>query len=388
VKCGIYPLNSAKKEQKQMAKTRSKRKRKKYMNAKQEKNTPTQEKEEEQQPQSELSQPGQAQPEKADHPVGKSVHLQGEEVRNILSKMSHESNTSTGLVNCYDKLEVRASSIEGNGIFATADIPSGTILEEIPFILWPRFTQLGERLYRTLKEGEDWTCEREKNNEEIRKMFGFKTPEKYYFKWFPPNQSGVQYSVIPLGFGPIYNSSNSKNNAGWNVLEKTFTFVATKDIKKGEEVCTFYGYFLCEKGDTFNVSDVFGFGLDLDRGGDNKVYLQCLRFSNNQEMQTCGKDAGFQKLNQAIGESKQRLRVRKISVIENNEEKHEFMFPDEWSLHNHFRKLKEFRYSRFKNIKFVLTHETEEQKKKNKKAPPEKKEETGTEIVITNFVNG
>ena len=370
-----------------MAKTRSKRKRRKNMNAEQEKNTLIQEENK-----------TTSQSENGGQDESKNVHLQGEEVTEILSKLDNKEKVSSGLQNCYSKLEVRSSPIEGYGVFATEDISSGDILEEIPFILWPRWTALGNRLHEALSGGnsphagdsDSWVCEREVNNEKVRQMFGFKLPEKYYFKWFPPN-SKEQYSVIPLGFGPIYNSSNSRNNAGWKVNEKTFTFMATKDIKKDEEVCTFYGYFLDEFGVTYNVSDVFGLGCDLDRDGDGKVYLQVLRFAGGEEMEMCRKDAGFQKINELLGASNQKLRLRKISVVENNEEKHEFMFPDEWTLQFHFKKLKEFRFSRFKNIKLVLTYETPEQKKRNdKKRGKEgvKLEETGTEVIITNFVNG
>ena len=234
-------------------------------------------------------------------------------------------------------------------------------------------------------------------------MFEFKHPDKYYFRWSPPNAEGVVYNVLPLGFGPIYNSSNTDNNAGWKVNKKTFSFVATRDIIKEEEVCTFYGYFLSDKSEIFNVSDVFGLGLDYNKWNDpddNQVYLRCLRFRGKEESLVRAKDTGVRRINELLGESGQRLKIRKISVVENNEEKHEFIFPQMWSMHNYYLKLKEFRFSRFKNIKLVLTYETEEQKKKNKKAvahntalaerqgdPKEVKklEEHGNEVVITNF---
>ena len=311
----------------------------------------------------------------------------------------HKEGQSQGLQNCYDKLEVRNSPIEGFGVFATADISKGVVLEEIPFILWPRYTHLGERVYETLKKGESWMSEKEIGHEDTRKMFDFKTPEKYYFKWNPPNKEDLNYNVIPLGFGPIYNSSNTDNNAGWKVNLKTFSFVATRDIKKGEEVCTFYGYFLSDTGAIFRVPEVFGLGLELNRD-NNRIYLRCLRFGSAGEAEAKSKDAGYQTINRLLGKSGQRLSLRAISVVENNEEKHQFTFPHDFSLHHHYMKLHEFRNSRFKNIKLVVSYEDEKQKKTNAEAleynlklekeqgDPEKMkkyEEHGSEVILTNF---
>ena len=51
-----------------------------------------------------------------------------------------------------------------------------------------------------------------------------------------------QESVIPLGFGCIYNHSDNPN-ADWfdHPQWKAFNFVALKDIEPGEEICTYYG---------------------------------------------------------------------------------------------------------------------------------------------------
>ena len=47
---------------------------------------------------------------------------------------------------------------------------------------------------------------------------------------------------IPLGYGCIYNHDNEPN-AKWDncELEMFFDFIAIKDIKPGEEICTYYG---------------------------------------------------------------------------------------------------------------------------------------------------
>ena len=48
--------------------------------------------------------------------------------------------------------------------------------------------------------------------------------------------------VIPSGLGMIYNHSDN-NNAAWrnHPRYKAFVFHAVKDIKAGEEICTYYG---------------------------------------------------------------------------------------------------------------------------------------------------
>ena len=48
--------------------------------------------------------------------------------------------------------------------------------------------------------------------------------------------------VLPLGYGSIYNHSDSPN-AEWRNCELPmfFDFYALKNIKKGEEICTSYG---------------------------------------------------------------------------------------------------------------------------------------------------
>lgn len=369
--------------------TQSKKKKRKNMKNEQEKDIPTQEKE----TKAEATEASPLDDQVDDHSA-KSMVAQGADVQQILAAVETDKKTSTdGLKNSYDKLEVRSSPIEGFGVFATANINKGEILEEIPFILWPRYTLLGGKIYQALRgapdNGADWICDREKHNEDILTMFGFKTPEKYYFKWHPPHQD-VHFSVIPLGFGPIYNSSNTDNNAGWQAKTKTFVFVSTRDIKKGEEICTFYGYFLSEDGSIFGVTDVLGMGIDKS-SEDGHTYLRCVRFIGPEDIQMKTNDAGYQKINSLLGQAKSNgaegLKVRRINIVENGEDKHVFDFPEKWTVHNTYLKLKEFKFSRFKNIKLLLTYEEESEKEANDKKRKNNEQivEVGEEIVITNF---
>ena len=102
-------------------------------------------------------------------------------------------------------------------------------------------------------------------------------------------------------------------------------------------------------------------------------------------------DAGYQKINSLLGEAKKSgaegLKVRRINIVENGEDKHVFDFPEKWTIHNTYLKLKEFRFSRFKNIKLLLTYEESSEKEANDKRRAKKEQvvELGEEVVITNF---
>jgi len=113
-----------------------------------------------------------------------------------------------------DKIEVRKSPKHGWGVFAKEDIKSGEILEETYFLIMP----VGPN--------------------ETSSMF-----LDYRFNY---PRVGPKHMVIPFGFACIYNHSNTPN-ATWetDVENEIFTFFTTKDIKKDEEICTYYG------GDTY-----------------------------------------------------------------------------------------------------------------------------------------
>jgi len=109
------------------------------------------------------------------------------------------------------KLEVRKSLIHGKGVFATEDIQQGELLETCPYVILP------------IKKGE------------LSDLFA-----DYRFTW--PNNTDWKYLVLPLGYGCIYNHSFD-NNAHFISNEETdmFEFYARRDIRKGEEILTYYG---------------------------------------------------------------------------------------------------------------------------------------------------
>lgn len=283
------------------------------------------------------------------------------EPKPLIGDIKRALDESTVLPNCYKKMEVRNSPLEGYGVFATDIIKGGEILEEVPCIIWPRVTTAAEKFYHVLKD-ENFISKDEEHREEVRHMFGFKHPTKYYFKWFPPNVEGKeenQYQCLPLGFGPIYNSANGLNNASWDVKEKTFVFKSLLDIYPGEEIFTYYGYMVSEGGATFNIDEVFGFGLEyaaLDGDGQIGILLRNLRFMNDQDRDKRLREEGPQKLMECLRNSLGRVKLKRISVLDGGEEKHPFDFPPSFNLHFTFRKLKEFKETRFKVIKFIFTY--------------------------------
>jgi hypothetical protein len=251
------------------------------------------------------------------------------------------------LHNC-GRLEVRQSEIEGWGVFALEDIKAGEILEEIPFVLFPRSTGLGKAVYEFLHK-EQWASEAETNIETLRKNLKFKDPEKYYFKWSPPEPiidgRRAEWTVLPLGFGPIYNTCNTDNNAGWKIEDDLFIFVAEKDIKKDEEIKTFYGYFVAEEGSIFNVSEVFHMGLEKK---DGKAKCKVLRYAAKEHFEIVNQHEGYKELLQ--------LALKGAELVEIKTGQYDFTFPDNYPLSFYYKKLQEFKTSRFPTTEITLRY--------------------------------
>lgn len=110
-------------------------------------------------------------------------------------------------------IEVRKSPVHGYGVFAKQNLPADIILEETPFISVP-------------------------NGIAADYVFAFPrggTP--------PEEAEGIpKEHVLPFGYACIYNHSDTPN-ASWStkVKEKLFVFFTLREIKKDEEIRTFYG---------------------------------------------------------------------------------------------------------------------------------------------------
>jgi hypothetical protein len=250
------------------------------------------------------------------------------------------------------KIEVRQSPIEGYGVFAKEKIEKGEILEESPFILFPFYTLLSKHLFDTLKSN-GAIHPKEKYITNLAKNLGFKDPEDYYFKWMPkyqPTGEEIVYTVIPLGFGPIYNTSNSTNNAEWKIEEKTFVFTASKDIEKDEEICTFYGYFLDEEGTKFECDDVFNIGFDYF---DGKVSFKSVRFGSLPSYQSSINDPFFIEIQKLLKNTSKAIYLTKLSALsQDGVVQSEIKIPKIVSLKDLFNKLKEIKLSSLQFIQF------------------------------------
>jgi SET domain-containing protein len=104
------------------------------------------------------------------------------------------------------------TTARGRGVFATAFIPAGTLLEEAPVIIVPP-----EQL------------------ESIKNTILF----EYFFQW---KVDGREACAICLGNGSLYNHSSTQPNARYVRLysELKIRFVALRDIRQGEEILTNY----------------------------------------------------------------------------------------------------------------------------------------------------
>lgn len=109
-----------------------------------------------------------------------------------------------------NKVVVKDSPIHGRGVFATENIKAGEVIEECHHVL---LSESFPFVNQNLKE--------------------------YVFAWpkFLPT-----HSTVVLGFGSIYNHSNTPN-ADWetDIERNLFVFNSRKDIAAGEEICTSYG---------------------------------------------------------------------------------------------------------------------------------------------------
>lgn len=110
-------------------------------------------------------------------------------------------------------IELRKSAIHGYGVFATENIPANTILEELPFITVP------DNVAR------DYVFIYPRGGTPLSETIGI-TP----------------VHALPLGYGCIYNHSDDAN-ASWrtDTINKLFVFFTLSDIKKNDEIRTYYG---------------------------------------------------------------------------------------------------------------------------------------------------
>lgn len=108
------------------------------------------------------------------------------------------------------KLKIKTTKSSGRGVFANIKIEKGEIIEISPLIIIPFF--------------------------DLKKLN--KTIISYYWYFFTKKEC-----AIGLGLSSLYNHSDD-NNSEFVILNKfkMIKIIATKEIKKGEEVRINYGY--------------------------------------------------------------------------------------------------------------------------------------------------
>jgi len=109
------------------------------------------------------------------------------------------------------KIFIDKSPVHGWGVFAKELIKKDEIFEECPVLTLPI------------------------NKGEVTSLL-----IDYRFNW----PQGVEWEeqVFPLGYGGLYNHSENAN-AYWvsNTNDKTFRFIANRDIQSNEEIFVWYG---------------------------------------------------------------------------------------------------------------------------------------------------
>jgi SET domain-containing protein len=110
------------------------------------------------------------------------------------------------------KIYVKNSPVHGLGVFASEKINKGEIFEVCPILSLP------------MKFGE------------VSPLF-----IDYRFNW-PSGTSEWEEQVISLGFGSLYNHSESPNAYWYSDNEtRTFKFASSRDIEPEEEIFVWYG---------------------------------------------------------------------------------------------------------------------------------------------------
>ena len=107
-------------------------------------------------------------------------------------------------------LVVRSTETRGYGVFTTKFIQSGSIIEECV---------VSEEIIR--------------DNEVFKSI-----------RFFGRKYNGIVISIIPHGFGCVYNHSENPNITWAHVVNiRVIIFTATRDIKENEELRHDYGKF-------------------------------------------------------------------------------------------------------------------------------------------------
>lgn len=118
-----------------------------------------------------------------------------------------------------DAVEVRRVTNRGKGgraVFATRDLRAGETFERVPVLLIPKAQVFGDgKIARQAGIAISW----------------------YVFTWINPRR---EYVALSLGYGSIYNHSETANAKYQMLLPDIMEFMTVRDINAGEEITINY----------------------------------------------------------------------------------------------------------------------------------------------------
>ncbi|HEY0007696.1 MAG TPA: SET domain-containing protein-lysine N-methyltransferase [Tepidisphaeraceae bacterium] len=143
-----------------------------------------------------------------------------------------ENQHDPNLFHQSDVVEVRRATNRGKGgraVVARRDVAAGELLERVPVLLIPRTQVFGPNDIAKRAARISW----------------------YVFNWLPTKRD---YVALALGYGSIYNHSDTPNAQYLLEMPDIINYVALKPIKAGEEIFIDYrGEVTSEEGLGFDV---------------------------------------------------------------------------------------------------------------------------------------
>lgn len=119
----------------------------------------------------------------------------------------------------FSPLHLRLNTTKGRGIFTSAHIPSGTIIDTCPVLI----------------------LDPTENKEHIEKTSLY----HYTYNWptVGPDGKAVKTQAVIFGLGSMFNHSTQNQNVGWqrDLENNLVVYRALRDIQEGEELCISYG---------------------------------------------------------------------------------------------------------------------------------------------------
>ncbi|KIX10223.1 uncharacterized protein Z518_01304 [Rhinocladiella mackenziei CBS 650.93] len=105
---------------------------------------------------------------------------------------------------------------KGRGVFAIQNIPTGTVVEVSPVLIF--------------------------SEDEVAKHTQHTCLQHYTYYW-PADSGRTMTQALALGLGSMFNHSIRAQNVGWkrNTETDVIVYTAIRDIKAGEELCISYG---------------------------------------------------------------------------------------------------------------------------------------------------